>query len=556
MANRSTFTASLKDDVTPGARTATTSLTAMRSKIDADVKALASMQSALRRMKQGGQSGTEAFKRLSTQMETTRNRIARSEASFVSLGGRLNGIAAPASSFEGALASMIGPLATVGASVVAFAATVLGAAAAFAVFALRSADARRSELLHLEGLTTLRNAYGVAAGSARDLVAAIDRVSDSSALSRGEVSGMAESLYRAGLRGANLSDALEGLSIAQSVQGDRGAARFRALAVSTARVGGSVSALAATYRARLGPIATRQALGLERQTERLRESIGHIFDGVGIEHFLSGMHDVLSVFSQSTATGRALQGIARTALTPLFDSAGAGAPSVVNALRGIVIAMLRVQIVALHVRDAWRGNVDSASPLLRTIALLREAFDGFTLSVQPAVDVLSEFGEGLSLAVGDLFDSLGGRSVAPRSAGEAMAAGLAGGIRSGAPDVAAATRDLGAASSDALRSSLQIHSPSRLFAGFGRQIPRGLAMGVERGESEVASATESVAAAATSGVPRGGLASALRAPVSIVANITIQGGGRQAGEDAADAFLDRISTAFDGVAITMGAGAT
>lgn len=570
------FAISLKDETSGPAHSAGAALTQLRAKIDADTKALKTLQQAQSRLKGSTLGNAASLRTVRAQIDGMKASIAGAQGEIVAMGGHLADVAPPAEAAGGALASVLdsakgagGPLghmagrlsalanpmtavvalATAGvAAFAAFAAAVIGGAVALGRLALSSADAARSERLHLEGLTTLRNVYGVAAGSALDLVAAIDHVSDASALSRTEVSGMAESLYRAGLRGGNLQDALGGLSIAQSVQGDQGARRFRAMAVSIARTGGSVRRLADDYRQRLGGIASRQAMSLARLSERLHESIGRIFADVRIEGFLGALSDVVRLFSQTTVTGRALHQIATTMLSPIFDSARTGTPALVVAFQRVTLTMLNMAIGVNRVRLALRPVGSAAQELstawgdLDRVAHLSDStFAAVGATLRSIFPTVSLFVDSIRLAFAAL-DAPG--------AGRDIGEGLAAGIRASAAGVRAAAGALGADAEGGVRDRLDTHSPSRVFAAIGRDTTRGFARGMSSGGGDVSGATESMAASATGGASSG---ASSRGPVNVSVSIAITGQGASAGREAAESFVEQLSRLLEGAAIEMGA---
>lgn len=600
----SSFSIELDDKTSASANSAASALAKLGQQIEKDQKSLRAMSAAMARLKGGTSTDVAAFKALRAQMAAHKESIAQAQAAYVNLGGNLEeiggkgggleeifkqvrGAGGPVGSLAGRFAALANPvsaviaIATVGIGVlIAFTAAIVGAAMALGRMALASADARRSEQLHLQGLVTLRNVYGIARGSADDLMRAIDRVSDSSALARTEVTSMAEGLYRAGLRGANLEDALEGLSIAQSVQGDRGAARFRAMAVSIARTGGSVRRLTDDYRTRLGGIATRQAMGLDRQMERLRESVGRIFGDVRIEGFLTGMHSVLNLFSQSTITGRALHQIATTLLSPFFDQVGEGAPTVVHFLRGMVIEAQRITIAYLTVRNAWRrafgGPVAAeADRVTSSTNAGRFALLGLAVAIAPIVIGLGLVGLA-AYGAWQNFQQLAATWTALTAAAQSFSTGLeklahttVGGLIDGIINgitgsysrIRTAMTGLAGVATQSLTQALGIHSPSRVFAQLGAQVPRGFAIGVER---ETGTATSSVHAMseAIASTPSGGGGASASAPNVAGRAVTIgdihvhlRSGGEEEGRAAGRGIIEELLEFFEGSANETGATA-
>src|SRR5688500_3683973 len=187
------------------------------------------MQAAMRSLKAATAPNAAAIAALNAKITAHKDAIASTTGKYIELGGTFDTTKQKAGKFSGALSSIMsasvqlpGPIAAVAAAVLALSAATVGAIALLVRYAITQADVRRSELLRLEGLTTLRNAYGLAAGSATELQAAIDRTSSSTALGREQLTGMAEGLYRAHLRGSALADSLEALAIVESMQGAAG----------------------------------------------------------------------------------------------------------------------------------------------------------------------------------------------------------------------------------------------------------------------------------------------------------------------------------------------
>jgi hypothetical protein len=586
--DRSTFVIDLRDETSRPARQAGASLQDLKRRIDQGAASLRAMIAAQARLRGTSSASGNAARDLRARIAAQRDELARAQRQWIEMGGAFSDAAKKGSELDsvwsavrgaggpvGSLASRVAALGSpltalvgiVSAGIgvfLAFAAAVVHAVIALGRLALASSDARRSELLHLQGITTLRNAWGVAAGTGEELQRAIDRVSDSSALARGEIASMAESLYRSGLRGRNLSDALDGLSIAQSVQGDRGAARFRALAVSIARTGGSVRRLADDYRARLGGIAHRQALSLDRQMQRLHESIGRLFGDVRIEGFLEALNEVVSLFSQSTETGRALHTIVGAIFGPLFDQIGSGSPLVRRFFQGMVIEVQRIVIGVLRVRNAIAHAFGGSAlaPMIGgagALSMGRMAALGLAVALAAVIVPLALFGVLLYTAAvrlsafAESFIAFTDQVSSWAASGAALVDGFVGGILGGATRVRDAVTGIAGRATSALRDALGIHSPSRVFAMLGRQIPRGFAMGVDGGAEDVSSSTERMASSATGGASEVNARGRGASVQVTIESITINGASTQAAQQAADAFVDQLARALEGVGFEVGA---
>lgn len=384
-ADTAVFSVELKDGVTGPAGQAATALAKLKEKLQQDSRELREMQAALVRLRQGTTVNASAVRELTERISAKKTELANAQARFMELGGtfgevahgagvasadmgRMLGIASGMGGPVGRLAGMVGSLGgllsaglAVGALAAAAAVAALTVAlvsgyAALARYALGAAGARREELLHLEALTKIPNWYGLAAGKASDLQRAIDDVSGSSALGRGDVAKYAEELYRMGLRGKNLATALDATAIKASTQGERWASLFMQQAAGANMLGQSVDKLAGRVKSQLGGIAKQQALAFDVQIKKLRENVARIFEGVKIGKFLEALNDVLKLFSQNEAIGRGLRTIVETMFQPLEAFFSGNVALVAKRFfQGLVIGVLLLELGLFDLRDALRG---------------------------------------------------------------------------------------------------------------------------------------------------------------------------------------------------------
>jgi len=616
-----TFAIQLRDETSGPANEAAGSLDRLRDKIQGDTKALGDMQAALRRLKGGTTTSSTAFRELQQRIAAQRAAVAEAQARYVDLGGTFGAVArasAPARDgltrilevsqrMPGPLGGMVGQfgalrgllaggplvaaaagfaaaLVAVGVALVGVTVAVASAAATLTRYAIAQGDARRSEQLRLEGLAMLRQRQGLAVSSGAELQASLDRVSDGTALGREQLVGYTEQLHRMGLRGPALETALEGVAIAASTQGERVAQRFAYQAAAAARFGGSVEALTGKIRSRLGGLAARHLLAFDVQVRRLRQDLGRIFANVSIDRFLAGMREVLSLFSQTTATGRALQTLASTWIQPIVDGIAAAAPIARRFFQGLVIAALQFTISVLQVRNRLReafGGQEMFERLdLMGVALAggRLAFDLIAAAVMgsaaaflllgAAIGVvvagvavmMAPFIAGVAAVVGfgaavfDLFQRA--LAIDWAAIGRSMIDGLVNAITGGISWVVSAVRRLASSATEAITSALQIRSPSRVFAELGRQIPAGLAVGVESASGLAAGAVEDLSG--VSDVGAGGASGGLRGggPVSIsIGDIHVNAQGAGSAREVAEALREELARILEGVAAQMGAPA-
>lgn len=572
-----------------GASEAAASLSQIEGEIRAASGALREMQAQMQVMQGQKAVDVDAFRALDGAIEDQKAKLADLQGQYVALGGKAEealDFAAPAR--EGAismdklksatakLGGAMGPTAAAGlelyesltaigfvagASLVAIAAL----AAIFAVFVLAvrnaaaASDAARSELLSLEG------AMKGDAAAAGELQAAITAVSAASALGRDKVADYGRELAAAGLRGDQLRTALEAAAIAGSAGGDELAKSFLDQAKAAARAGQSVDALAAKIKAQYGGVAARQMLSLSVQAEKFKESIDALFSGANIEPFLTGLADMLSLFSQSTTTGRALRDVLSKAMSDFYAGAALVLPYVKAGILGVMIAGLQIYIVIKRATNALRDMLGPVGDLGGLeAALIAGKVAGYAIlvvivAIAAAVSLLllpwvilgaviwaawaaaqalwegikagweavkSTIGEAVD-AVLDFVESVLGAfsGIDLSTVASGMIDGLIEGITGSIGKVVSAVTDLASAAVSTMKSVLDSHSPSEVFREIGDVgIGGGLVAGmgdaegdVETGVSDLVdpSAVKTETKAARSGA--GGR------PIVYIENLVVQG---------------------------------
>jgi hypothetical protein len=618
-----TFEIRLEDGTSGPAESAASALKSLRSQIDADTKALSEMQKAMKNLQGGTSVNVAQFRELKKRIDEKKTAIAQAQSSYLSLGGTFSRTASSGRSMKsmlerlteaakatpgpiGGLTSQLGSLralvaggvivAGIVAITAAIAALVVGtgiAIAALTKYGIAQASARRDELLRFEGLTKIRSIYGWVAGKASDLQASLDQVSASSALGRDQLAKYTEQLYRMGLRGQNLTDALDGMAIKAATQGEAQASLFASMAAGAALAGGSVRKLADDVRSRLGELAARKMLSLDVQISKMREHFGVLFRNIKVEGFLKSLNTITALFSQSTASGRALKALVETLLQPLIDGFSFLAPIAKRFFQGMILGtqFLAIQVLKLAL---WFKKAFGGSDLLKGIDLTTAALYAgeaavAVLAIGLAAAVPLVTGLGIALAAW-LVPVLWGAATALASVaagallaaapfvlwaaaiglvvyagyqlykvwnqiewadmGTAIVDGIVSGLKRGASWVLDAVKALGKNAWGAFRKALGIASPSKEFAKLGVEIPRGVQAGISAGAPGAQRAADSMVSVPDAPYGAGGGASR---------NVTIDVGGITVNSSAGDARgiaqdiraeLERI---LEGVAIQLGA---
>lgn len=532
---KASFAAELQDQVSAGALSAADALKQLQEQLGEDQKALADMQKAMRALKGATTSDVRApMAALTKQIEEQKNKIAESQGAYVALGGSFGKAGKSTSSLQarflelskatqampGPMSSLIGRVSKYASTVdaaklttIALGATFIATAAAATVLtkslfeqALASQDAARNELLHFEALTKMRNLLGIAPGKATDLQNAVDRVSASVSISREKVSSYAEQLYRGGLRGKNLEDALSGASIKASALGDAAGSSFAGFASALALGGGSVKRLSDDVKNRFGGVVQKQMSSLAVQQQKQKENWASLFRGINIEPFLDALKRLRDILSVNTAAGQALKGIFTTFLQPLFNAAESGLVFMRRFFKQMLIGALELKIAYQDVRNWFartfgKSQVDSTKSLLDRIQLgrvfvygLAAAFAVLAVNVAAATWpflLAAAAVWGLYEIVTNLYDLW--QEIDWTSLGRSVWTGIVDGLKSGWEAVKSVFSDLASEAARAFKQALGIASPSKVFAELGYQVPAGVAKGVQVGTPSAENAVNDMA---------------------------------------------------------------
>lgn len=589
------FTLEMEDKTSGAANNAAQALERLKGKIEADTAALRQMQKAQRVLNGGGKRFSKQAKELKTRIDAQKASIAATQNRWMKLGGSFTTSAKKGEATKSALESLTGKLSEAGggaatlgsrlssmgallanpiaavmaltAATLALTAATVAAVGALLRYGLAQSGARRAEALRLEGMNSLRAQYGRVTDSIESMQSAIDRASDATGLGRPQLEGYARSLTRVGFRGEALAQALEGTALAASVQGERGASRFRAMAINASAAGRSVRELTEDYRARLGPIALRQMLSLDNQSRRLQMSLDRIFSGLRIESFLGAISEITDQFSQTTESGRALKDLVEAIFQPMFDASEGLGPIFRRFFQGMVIGALGLGIAFLEVRNAIRdtfgdstllGDIDALDVALGagilTVSALAIALGTLVVAIGMVATSLA-FIAGIPALIAVGFASLLHRANQLGSwfmdtdfaqwAGS-MIDGLVNGLRNGASRLAQQVRVLAAGLSDSFTNALGISSPSRVFAGYGLNIAQGVTRGIESGEEQASAAASNLVQE-----PAGG---GVRSSVSVsIGDVNIQAGETSEPRELAEQFRDQLAMVLDGLSVEMGA---
>ncbi len=505
----------LQDNVSAPAQDAARALQQLQTRIVADTQALREMQAAMRALQGSASVDVNAFKQLRDMIIAKKASLSSANAEFIKLGGTFDKVRKPAEDlgpavsdlapsiedaakavkrggFGGfadqlfdmgeALSTMPGILIAVASAAVALSAAVIvgfaKAAVSLVEFGIGAAAAVRDTKLLL---ATAAKAPGEVAG----MMTAIDNVAAVTPTARSELAKMAVELRKAGVAGAGLEAAL----LKKATKG---------------------STLA---------VAAEQSRNLSVQSMRLKENLTGLFSGVKLDPLLNAFRDFVSLFGESTESGKALKTLVESIFNPLISALGLAGPGVNSFFKGMVIGALKVaiaaQLVKIRLREMLSGvDLSGISGSFRTLgefaiyaaigigifAAVVAAVIGWVLLTTAAIFGLvgvfflvafkvAEALMGIPAAIMSINNFIISRAAAMVDAGFQFAAGLADGIRSGLSEVISAAIGLASGAVDAVKNKLKIRSPSKVFAELGMQMTAGLAGGLDSGGDNVAAAT-------------------------------------------------------------------
>ena len=445
----------------------------------------------------------------------------------VSLTDQISGPAkSAASSLEmmgGSAADLAGPLG-IAVSVVAGVATALvGATAALSAFAIEATEARAK----IEG--TFSALAGGAAGADK-AIATMDALGASTGMTRAQLAPMAEQLLAMGVPLNALKGQLTALATVQALGmngtatyteilkklnehipiSTRSLAQFSTMGISVADVAGRMglsvqalelqlkkgtvnatafqNALEAAVTAKGADALAAQANSLSSQMALFKENIMHLFEGVDTGPFLAGLKSVLQLFSQDTASGRAMKMMITGAFDAIFKVASYVWPWIKTAIELVVIAALKMYIAFKPVIAAFKQLVTDGGPSIDFLKFFKMELGGFVMMAQRVANAI--------MFVIKAVVFLENTFKHAKDAAKELITGLVNGITGGAGLVWDAIKNLGTGAMNALKGVLGIHSPSTVFAGFGHNIGLGLAQGIDGSAPHVAGAATRLGGAA------------------------------------------------------------
>ena len=388
-----------------------------------------------------------------------------------------------------------GPYVAVAVGIVAIASAAAVAAVSIGEWAIGLADANRTQGLLIDGIA--RTSEGGA-----ELAATIDNLGTVVPSTREELMGMAKTLADTGLRGKELSTALE------------------ATAIKAAKL-------------KFGPDFSAQLLSLDFQTKRLKENIAATFGGLKIDKLLEGLQTLGNLLDAGTESGQALKFLFESIFQPLVDGATGAIPAVER-------LFLQAEILALKAFIAIKPYREEIAAVGKNLLIAAAVIGGILAG---AVAILVASLGALAAAFGFVVSEV-------VEFGKLIVTGLADGITGGGAAVIDALTDVVNGAINKAKSLLGIASPSKVFEGLGGFTAEGFASGVDRGAGDAQAALEAMVAP-----PRGGAGGAGGGANygGVTIQITVDGHG-ESDEGLAAKIAAAVRDVFETDALMLGSG--
>lgn len=248
-----------------------------------------------------------------------------------------------------------------------------------------------------------------------------------------------------------------------------------------------IAALTKAIDQKFGKVAGKQLLDIGSQFQSFKDNVMQLFEDVNTDGFLGQLHDILSVFDQSTESGKALKMIVTNTFDAIFKATEAVAPYVKTFFKGLVIIALQVYI-AFKPLLAQLGAMGPASDGPATLASVMSVLGQVIGSVVSVI--VSWIQTGVSIAqwfisVETYLLELPGKFY---DAGAAIITGLVNGIMSAPTKLADSIRGMAQGALAEFKSVFGIASPSKVMAQMGGHLMGGLEKGIDTNSSKADSA--------------------------------------------------------------------
>lgn len=385
------------------------------------------------------------------------------------------------------------------------------------------ANTAREQRLTLEAMLGSKAAADRMAGAMR-------KTTDETAIAHDRLMQLTESLTDAKLSGSNMTTALNALAKREQALGSTKGTDELIGKLKSGQL--TAGALARDIEKKYGDIVNRKMIGLDQSMVRLKANFAGLFSGLKIDGLLASISRFVDLFNETSSVGRALKFVFEKAFQPLVDAAEVGIPMAVfgmarlfnTALRfGIWLAPIGVRVRRLY-NEIARSDVahqaltqlggllpvlgvgllfaaDQARVfggalmfVLDNLVAVTAGFNALsTLANNPfgALDMARASLQSLVTSAESAIASLRAKRGELFAIGASFIDGLVQGVKSKIPSLGGAMDGV-VGTMKGIASKLDIRSPSRLAAFYGRMFSQGFEVGIEQNNSSLERAVSSM----------------------------------------------------------------
>ena len=318
-----------------------------------------------------------------------------------------------------------------------------------------------------------------------------------------------------------------------------------ALYLGRVKIEDGAKALRTVVETQFGKLNAQKMLSLDAITQTWHKHLQTLTSGVDFSKIIAPLGKIMAMFDDATIAGHAMKGIITDIGGALGSSFSDAVPFVQEFVDKMTLGALKVQSAYLDAKlwfmktfgsdvfanvnafsvamDGLKVAAFAAAGAFGALAIAAAPVVGPFLAVAAAITgALFYMDKFVSYVTGTDWDYLG----------KHIGTGIVEGFSAAVTGLIIAGVETAGKLKDAFKNALGIHSPSTVFAEYGRQTAAGYAQGVDAGSGQAQAAVETMVVA-PSGKGEGRSSSG---PISLVVNINVQGGGN------ADAVAAKLSS--------------